>query len=67
MLRMFAIVSHVFMCFFSSVSDACFKCSIGLRTYVANVASECFKSRLGVASSSSLFDALHHSQTAEGA
>jgi hypothetical protein len=39
---------------FVSVSDACFKCFICLQTYVASVASECFKSRSGVASLSSL-------------
>ena len=45
-----------FKCFlgvFASVSDACFKCFIYLQTYVTSVASECFKSRLGVASPSS--------------
>jgi hypothetical protein len=38
-----------------SVSYACFKCFICLQTYVASVASGCFKSRSGVASPSSLF------------
>jgi hypothetical protein len=47
----------VFKCFsyvFASVSDACFKTFICLQTYVANVTSECFKYRSGVASPSSL-------------
>jgi hypothetical protein len=34
---------------FLSVSFACFKCFICLQTYVASIASECFKSRLSVA------------------
>ena len=42
-------VSSVFQVFFASVSDACFKCFICLFLYVASVASECFRSRLGVA------------------
>jgi hypothetical protein len=42
----------VFKCFLS-VSDASFKCFIYLQTYVASVASGCFKSRSGVASPSS--------------
>ena len=40
---------------FTSVSDACFKFFICFETYVASVASECFKSRSGVASLSSPF------------
>jgi hypothetical protein len=42
----------VFKCFsdvFASVSNACFKCFICLQMYVASVASEYFKIRLGVA------------------
>ena len=38
----------VLKCFsgvFASISDACFKCFICLQTYVASVASGCFKSR----------------------
>ena len=42
---------HYFMCF-ASVSEACFKCFICFQTYVAIVASKCFKTRLGVASPS---------------
>ena len=34
---------------FASVSDTYFKCFIYLQTYVASVASECFKSISGVA------------------
>ena len=34
---------------FSSVSDACFKCFICLQTYVASIAPGCFKSRSDVA------------------
>ena len=52
MLNMFAMVSSV-LGVFASVLDACFKCFIGLKTYVASVASGCFESRLSVASSSS--------------
>jgi hypothetical protein len=44
-LCMFAIVS----CVFASVSYACSKYFICLQTKVANVASECFKNRSGVA------------------
>jgi hypothetical protein len=40
--------SSVFRCFFASVLEACFKCFICLQTYVATVASRCFKSRLDV-------------------
>jgi hypothetical protein len=73
-----AMVFKCFMCFFASVSDACFKHFICLQTYVASVVSECFKSksvlylpprlllpRLVVSSSPSA--ALHPSQAAEGA
>jgi hypothetical protein len=45
----------VFSGIFASVLDACFKCFICLQTYVASVASECFKSKLGIASLSSPF------------
>jgi hypothetical protein len=38
-----------FQVFHASVSDACFKCFICLQTYVANVSSECFKSRSAIA------------------
>ena len=37
--------SSVFLMFFSSVSEACFKCFICLLLYVASIASGCFKSR----------------------
>jgi hypothetical protein len=40
---------QVFLGFFASVSDACFKRFICLQTYVANALSGCFKSILGVA------------------
>jgi hypothetical protein len=43
----------VFQVCFVSVSDTCFKCFICLHTYVASAASEYFKSRLCVISSSS--------------
>jgi hypothetical protein len=55
MLRIFY---NGFKCFsgvFASVLDAYFKCFICLHTYVASVASGCFKSRLIVVSPSSLF------------
>jgi hypothetical protein len=45
-------VTYVLQCFFqvfASVWEACFKCFICLYTYVANVASLCFKSRSSVA------------------
>jgi hypothetical protein len=42
----------IFKCFLS-VSDASFKCFICLQTYIASVASGCFKSRSGVTSPSS--------------
>jgi hypothetical protein len=49
----------IFKCFsgafFASVSEVCFKCFICLQTYVASVASRCFKSKSGVASPSSHF------------
>jgi hypothetical protein len=38
-----------FSCVFASISYACFKCFICLQTYVAIVASGCFKSRSDVA------------------
>ena len=41
----FAMVSSIF----ASVLDACFKCFICLQMYVARVASECFKTKSGVA------------------
>jgi hypothetical protein len=48
------VFTMIFKCFlgvFTSVLDACFKCFICLQTtYVASVASECFKSKSGVAS-----------------
>jgi hypothetical protein len=50
---LYTYVCNSFTCFsgvFASVSYACFKCFISLHTYVANVASGCFKSRSGVAS-----------------
>jgi hypothetical protein len=47
MLRIFAMVFKCFSCGFASVSDACFKCFMGIQTYVSNVASICFKSRSG--------------------
>jgi hypothetical protein len=40
---------------FASVLDACLKCFICFQTYVAIVASECFKTRSSVASPSSPF------------
>jgi hypothetical protein len=45
MFRMFAIISSVF----ASILDVRFKCFIYLQMYVANVASECFKTRSDVA------------------
>jgi hypothetical protein len=41
--------ASVFRVFFASVLDTCFKCFICLQMYVANVSSECFKSRLNIA------------------
>ena len=49
---MFTMVLSIFGVF-ASVLDACFKCFINFKTYVASVASRCFKSRSSVASSSS--------------
>jgi hypothetical protein len=46
----FTIVSSVFLGVMASVSDPCFKRFFCLQTYVANVASRCFKNRSGVAS-----------------
>jgi len=40
---------QVFSGVFASISDACLKWFICLQMYVASVASECFKSRSGVA------------------
>jgi hypothetical protein len=45
----FAMVFQVFSGIFTSVADTCFKGFICLHTYVANISSECFKSRSGVA------------------
>jgi hypothetical protein len=45
MLHMFALVSSVFRCLFSSVSEPCFKCFICIQMYVAIVAFGCFKNR----------------------
>jgi hypothetical protein len=45
----FVMTFQVFLVFFASISDACFKCFICLQTYVANASSGCFKSILGVA------------------
>jgi hypothetical protein len=42
------VLQWIFKCFldvFANVLDACFKCFIRLQTYVANISSECFKSR----------------------
>jgi hypothetical protein len=44
----FAMVFNCFQVCFASVSDACFKCCICLKTYVASVASGYFKSRFGI-------------------
>jgi hypothetical protein len=51
---MFYMVFKWFSDVFASVSDACFKCFIYIQTYVAGVASGCFKSRSSVASRSLL-------------
>ena len=40
---------QVFSGVFASVSDTCFKRFVCLQAHVANVSSECFKSRLDVA------------------
>jgi hypothetical protein len=40
--------SSIFQVFFSSVSEACFKCLNGFQADVASAASEYFKSRSGV-------------------
>jgi hypothetical protein len=45
----FAMVFQVFSDVFASVSDTYFKCFICLQTYIANISSNYFKSRLGVA------------------
>jgi hypothetical protein len=42
-------VNNGFQVFSVSVLDICFKCFICLQTYVASIASECFKSRSSVA------------------
>ena len=56
---MFYMVFKCFLDIFTSGSDACFKCFNCLQTYIASVASRCFKSRSGVASRSLLaFDCL---------
>jgi hypothetical protein len=47
---MFHLFFKCFLGIFASVLDACFKYFICLQTYIASVASECFKSTLGVAS-----------------
>jgi hypothetical protein len=49
MLQVFYLDVAYVLQWFSSVSDVYFKCFIFLRTYVANVSSECFESRSGVA------------------
>jgi hypothetical protein len=50
----FTMAFKCFLYVFASVSDACFKYFIYLQTYVASVASACFKSRPDVVSPSSL-------------
>jgi hypothetical protein len=50
MLRRFAMVFQAFFRFFSSVSEAYFKCLNGLQADVASVASEYFKSKSSVKS-----------------
>jgi hypothetical protein len=50
-IRMLSIIAMIFKCVsgvYSSVSETCFKCFIFLQTYVAIVASRCFKSRYEV-------------------
>jgi hypothetical protein len=49
MLRIFCNDFQVFLAVFASVSDTYFRCFICLQTYVASVASGCFKSRFNVA------------------
>jgi hypothetical protein len=49
----FTMAFKCFLYVFASVSDACFKYFIYLQTYVASVASACFKSRPDVVSPSS--------------
>jgi hypothetical protein len=49
MLRMSAMIFKCFSGVFVTVLDACFNYFICLQTYIASVASGCFKSRLGVA------------------
>jgi hypothetical protein len=61
-------VYNGFKCFsdvFGSGSDPCFKCFICFQTYVAIVASSCFKTRLSVACSSSPFSRLARYQVRE--
>jgi hypothetical protein len=53
-LRMFYMVFKCFSGVFASVSDAYFKCFICLQTYVASVASGCFRTKSGVTSPTSL-------------
>ena len=48
MLHIFAMTFQVFSDVFASVLDACFKCFICIKTYVANISFGCYKSRLGV-------------------
>jgi hypothetical protein len=45
----FAMAFQVFSCVFASVSDVSLKCFIYHQTHGANVLSECFKSKWGVA------------------
>jgi hypothetical protein len=62
-------VYNGFKCFsgaFGSGSDPCFKCFICFQTYIAIVASSCFKTRLSVACSSSPFSRLAWYQAREG-
>jgi hypothetical protein len=44
----FAVAFQVFLGVLASVLDTCFSCFICLQTHVANVSSECFKSRSSV-------------------
>jgi hypothetical protein len=46
-------IFNCFHVFFGNALEACFKCSICLETYVANISSGCFKSRSGVAAEDS--------------
>jgi hypothetical protein len=49
MLHMFAMIFKCFSGVFATVLDACFNCFICLQTYIASIASRCFKSRSDVA------------------